>query len=336
MPRATTSLPPLDSVTLPKLLSFHAVQLRRHLGEAEQPVRKRARVKVALPQDRLLHSVSECPERRAAAPCRSWQDRRGAGNFASAILSKYYGLPQKAARTKIKQLWPDITIDVKDNFFALKEMFGMPDVSEEHLLSLRVDSEVGPGAMLTWQTEYGRPEQPMRKLFEVDANPNDIVEIAQSDPGMQESFQRFADWISEQVELHELHCWSAAMELNSIGAPEARVHLHAYVCNHWKHWKTPRFKRVQFESSQWIWCGYAPHVAVAKHRNNNNPHKLFVAGLYYLQSPKVGSIYRGGNLRLYKASHPTFVGWGRSVEGIGDIIQSSHLQRCCFRVACVV
>ncbi len=301
-PRRTVILPPLESLNMATLLSFHAGSVQRDCEKGEQPARKRMRFKQQPTQQYLLRGIAERPHRQVWLACDGWQQRRAASRYAAAVVSRHYGVDQRQARELLRVHWPSVPPAVKDNFWAMRVSFGMPEVMEQVAADVPDGVQDGPGAMFTWQTPYGRADDVLSKLFAVHASTSDMQEVAQHDESLIACFEDFVEWLREQAKANGMECWAASLELNSFDAAEARVHLHAYVCRHWKFWRTPAWSRVDFKKSEWSWGGMTPHMVVANMRHTSSPMRPLTSGLYYIMAPKIGSIFRRSSLILWKDS----------------------------------
>jgi len=301
-PRLSSTLPSFDKVTVADLVRHHAAHMWKESGFPAVLKRKRARVKQPLPKDRLLWALVEDPMRRASGLCPSWTARRDACWFIGSLIKSHLHMPVALARSKAAQLWKDAGSDVKHNAHALFQAFGLPEKVPLARLAAAEAPQHVIGGMFTWQTSWGRNHDLVGKLLAVGAAFDDIEDIMAHDSEFGCYFDGFMDWISDMCDAHGLECWSACLELNSQDARKARVHAHAYVCRHWKHWGSDTWTPVSITPAQWMWDGVKPHFVSAKVKGNANPQKVLAGGLYYVCAPKLGSVMRQCSLTLYKAT----------------------------------
>jgi hypothetical protein len=198
-------------------------------------------------------------------------------------------------------MWRSSTDVDKDNVAFLAAKFGIPSkVGPKSQLKKEAPKRCH-GALFTWQTSHGRLRDNLHHLGCLQVSVETQTDLCQHDNVLIVEFNSFVSWLSALAAKLGFHLWTACMELNTNPASKNKLHLHAFVCKHWKHWKqNDAFEPVEILPGEWSWQGFLPHVHVTQLRGNANPQRSFVAGLYYQEAPKLGSIFRDGNCKAFK------------------------------------
>lgn len=294
-------LPPLSELQVHTLLQWHAQTVLD--TELFQPQLKRVRLRGKhRPPERDLIERLAADASVPAGPPRSWEERRRASQFVANVLAHYTGDSVRRCREQSARMWKAADLVVKANAYVLMEIAGAPGPSGAVDPELKEPRRMILGGLLTWQSAHGRGADRVNGMFRMGLSVTQVSEACELDSSLQAEFKAFSTWISAKVEHCGLDLWTCCMELNTEEAATNRLHFHAFVCLHWKKWKQGPdvFAPIEYIPSDWLWQGFHPHMTAARLRGHQNPYKTFGQALYYEAAPKIGSIFRAGNVTVFK------------------------------------
>ena len=288
-------VPPASEITGELLLQFHAQTLLGS-GLFAPCALCRYGVKKPLPTRLLLERLVADGGADLARPPLSWTERRHVGHFVATVYAHHYGTTVRQARQAIKECWQGMSGSCRVNWWLLSQRVAPPGPKPESLRDRAKDQEVETyGALLTWQSKWGRQPDVAQQLFANGVTQEDQCEILRRDPLARQAFEIFADWISATAKHLGFERWSAAMELNSDTAAKNKLHFHAHMARDWRLWKKPTWSKVSFRPARVVFDCHEAHVALSNVRANQNPTEILTSGLYYQPAPEKGSVFSAGN-----------------------------------------
>jgi hypothetical protein len=299
---AIDKLPKIEDLTLQTLLQWHAqTQLDSDL---HPPVPKRRRLfRKTEPSIReMLETMARNPLVPLIGGKGNWQQRRDAAYFARGMFAQHYGAGVRETQSVCASLWRNAAMVLQNNIWILQQRLGNPVPKAEKTVNASDSPRQVHGLLLTWQTSHGRSKDKIQDMQDNGLSINDMVDLCVHDSVLQSEFDTFTNWIDAMCKNVGFDVWSASMELNPRQTGRNKIHLHAYLCLHWKKWnqKGEPYNPIEVRPREWTWVNFCPHIAVARVRSNGSPQRHFVPGLYYQSAPKIGSIFRRSNIEVFK------------------------------------
>lgn len=279
------------------ILQEHARQL---LDAFPEETGKRLRRKSAISTRALLESALRDPDSEVLPEGVDWDEWRRASSFLAAAHAVHLGISVRRARLQTKDLWRHASPGVRQHAWLLSKRVGMPVPATKSSTSPLEKAIEGAGFIITWQTGWGRSSDVVGKMFSAKADPADILEVAKAAPLLRQYFDDFCDFVASMSERAGLEVYGVSLELNTADAETNRVHVHAFVCRHWKQWRQSDWERRSLFASEWSFNDVKPYVVPTTMKANANPLRPLTSGLYYVLAPKIGSVFRRSNLTVWK------------------------------------
>ena len=317
VPRAAVGnvpvLPPLDEAK-----AEHIVQRHAHVclvsGKYGDPfhVRRRRRGKQKECTADCLVRLVNSPTMPVTSAAATWVEKRKASQWLARVYAQLYKQGVRASRKRVRDMWATASETVKSNAIFLR-------TQTEHLPlepppQLCADAAVIEcrGCLVTWQTRWGRSSDIVGDLLARGLNVDEMVEVCRTSEALATYFDGFVSFVAAAAEKIGMKFYSCAMELNKEDAATNKVHLHAFMCINWKNWGQKPLEPLSVRRVGLTFDECIPDVRVTRVHNRANPAKLFQQGLYYQLCPKIGSVFRTCNLRLWQddlltASQKTWV-----------------------------
>lgn len=296
------ALPDLPVVEIAQVLQWHAAYLLDS-GKHGSAGGKRRRLtgKQPMTNHEILEFLANDPEKPLRSLPTTWQERRHSYLYVCQLAAHHHKVQVRLARQHMKEAWTRAPIEVKINATCLRELVEAPVAIDAKSVATTARTDVDCyGILLTWHTRWGRGAD---FVFEVLQNCRDREEqcdILRTHGPLEESFQSFDKWIAATSVQMGFAYYAACMELCEPDAPSGRVHLHAYLCLNWRHWRGGDWHPLTVALPGLKWNEFTPHAQVAEAKSRGNPRRILQEGLYYCIAPKIGSLFRGANFALFK------------------------------------
>ena len=79
-------------------------------------------------------------------------------------------------------------------------------------------------------------------------------------PVLKAYFEKCCAMVEERSRKLGFELWGASLELNSETAEVARVHVHAFVCRHWKHYRDEGWELRSVDLADFDFLEQPPHM----------------------------------------------------------------------------
>lgn len=270
-----------------------------------QENRRRHRAKAPMSNGQLLHRVVKDPFKPVVDQEIDWKARRDAQDFMAGVMSFVTGKGITTCRADVRAVWNLTSMGVKSNAHVLLLRFGKPNLDQRCKHIQEETTLETYGVLLTWQTNWGRSEDFVGCMLDVGVAQVDLEHVCRNNASFQQYFDEFSLFVQTEAERYGFDVHATSLELNAEGSETNKVHLHAYVCRHWKHWKQAGWEQRLFRKTWWTFGDYVPDARVVSLRHKANPVRALTTGIYYVIAPKIGSVFRRSSVALWKEPrHP--------------------------------
>lgn len=246
----------------------------KHKGGAQAPGNYDAKRRYGV---HLFRALS--PSQQAPWVLRSLATEKGPGEGQAADAQAALAVPAPASNTA----------SAADTFEA-----DLPDAAA--MAQLRNEQCVG--VLLTWNGSWAAraPDLPACQA-EAHVGGQKVTDALRRCPSMQKLFESFWESVSKQIAGAGFEHCSAAMEHSTHPTDPAQIRVHLHLFCSWQQDKSPRRRvysavtRLKFEGK--AASHFVPSVARQGPRGRS---RAVLQGHYYLQMPKVGSLFRRATL----------------------------------------
>jgi hypothetical protein len=271
--------------------------------------RQRLRSKSPMSKSDFLKRILRDPFTPVVVVDLTWETRRLGQDFMSRVLSVVTNQTARKCRNIIRPIWNNTSDVIKQNAYSVMLQFGKPEVDRPGPKVEEPPDEV-LGVLITWQTKWGRSSDFVGRLLEAGVSLGELEEVCRGNASLTQYFDDFSVFVEQQTEKYRFSVFACSLELNSETSGVNKVHLHAYVCVNWKLWKQPEWSKRLFNTKWWTYQDEVPHVVYTNIRPNANPVRTLSSGAYYVVAPKIGSVFRRCNLRMWKDTRSPLLHFG--------------------------